>query len=74
MPIRDVDGGLNFQGFNPRIITGKVAKDQSVSKPFYQGGSEVPEYTNLGLSSNNTTKNLTKNISTRVIKKLAGKR
>lgn len=74
MPIKDPDGGMVFQGFNPRIITGKLPKDQSVSKPFYQGGSEVPEYTSLALSSNNTSKQTAKNVSTRIVKKLAGKR
>jgi hypothetical protein len=69
MPIKDPDGGLNFQNFNPRIITGKVAKDQSVTKRFYQGGSQIPEYINLGLSSNDTSKS-SKKISTRIFKKL----
>lgn len=74
MPIKDPDGGLVFQGFNPRIITGKLPKDQYVSKPFYQGGSEVPENINISLSSNKTATELHKKSSTRVVKKLPGKR
>ena len=71
MPIKDIDGGLNFQGFNPRILTDRLPKEQYVSKPFYFGGSQVSESLNkMTLSSQQTSKNL----STKVIKKMAGKR
>jgi len=42
MPVKDVDGGLTFQGFNPRILTDKLPRDQYVSKPFYFGGAQAP--------------------------------
>lgn len=54
MPVKDPDGGLIFQGFDPRVITGKLPVDQYVSKPFYFGGSEVP--TDLGISGSGMTK------------------
>ena len=58
MPVLDVDGGLNFQGYNPRILTGRLPV--SDPKPFYFGGSEVP--TSLGLSKSG--------MSMKVVKKL----
>lgn len=48
MPVKDPDGGLIFQGFDPRTITGKLPVDQTATLPFYFGGSEVP--TDLGMS------------------------
>jgi hypothetical protein len=42
MPFPDIDGGLTFQGYNPRILTDRLPKEQSVSRPFYLGGSQVP--------------------------------
>lgn len=47
MPVKDVDGGLNWRGYDPRLFTGRLPHDQYVSKPFYFGGSQVP--TNLGM-------------------------
>jgi hypothetical protein len=57
MPVLDVDGGLNFQGYNPRILTGRLPAQE---KPFYFGGSQVPS--SLGLSKSG--------MSMRVVKKL----
>ena len=48
MPVKDVDGGLVWQGYDPRLFTGRLPQDQYVSKPFYFGGSQVP--TDLGMS------------------------
>jgi len=42
MPVYDVDGGLNFQGYSPRLFTGRLPIDQTASRPFYMGGSQVP--------------------------------
>jgi hypothetical protein len=39
MPVVDVDGGLNFSNYNPRILTGKLPAEQPI---FYFGGSQVP--------------------------------
>jgi hypothetical protein len=47
MPVKDPDGGLTFQGYDPRLFTGKLPVDQTATKPFYFGGSEVP--TDLGI-------------------------
>lgn len=47
MPVKDVDGGLVWQGYDPRLFTGRLPQDQYVSKPFYFGGSQVP--TDLGM-------------------------
>jgi hypothetical protein len=38
MPVKDVDGGLVWQGYNPSMFGYK----QFQSKPFYFGGSKVP--------------------------------
>ena len=38
MPI-DVDFGMVWQGYNPRILTGRLAPEQP---EFYFGGSQVP--------------------------------
>lgn len=48
MPIKDIDGGLVWQGYNPRLFNDKLPQEQYVSKPFYFGQSQVP--TSLGLS------------------------
>jgi hypothetical protein len=39
MPQKDIDGGLNFQGYNPRVLTGRLPKEQI---KFYVGGNNVP--------------------------------
>jgi len=39
MPVPDIDSGLTFQGYNPRILTGRLPRQES---PFYFGGSQVP--------------------------------
>lgn len=48
MPVKDVDGGLVWQQYNPHLFTGKLPQDQYVEKPFFFGASQVP--TNLGMS------------------------
>lgn len=40
MPVKDVDGGLVWRGYNPSMFGYK----QLQSKPFYFGGSQVPTY------------------------------
>lgn len=61
MPIADPDGGMIWQGYNPRILSDKMPKDTQISpQPFYFGGSQVP--TTLGRHK------------TSVIKKLPGRR
>ena len=50
MPILDVDGGLVWNGYSPRLFTGRLPKEQYASLPFYFGGSNVP--TDLGLKRN----------------------
>ena len=68
MPVPDVDGGLNFQGFSPRILTGKLPDDQSAKKPFY-GASEVPY--ELAVNKQTLPTTLTKfNITSKVVHKL----
>ena len=42
MPVKDVDGGLVWQNYNPRMFNDRLPKEQYASKPFYFGGSEVP--------------------------------
>lgn len=42
MPVKDVDGGLIWKGYNPRLFDDKLPKEQYVSRPFYFGGSQVP--------------------------------
>jgi hypothetical protein len=46
MPIRDIDGGLVFQGYDPAVLKGAKAlpKDTYVSVPFYFGGSQVKTF------------------------------
>lgn len=39
MPVKDVDGGLVWQGYNPSVLTNKTPKQE---KQFYFGGSQVP--------------------------------
>ena len=51
MPVKDVDGGLVWDGYNPRLFTDKLPKEQYVAKPFYFGGSQVPE--SIGLDDTN---------------------
>jgi hypothetical protein len=48
MPVKDVDAGLIWQNYNPRMFRDRLPADQSVSKPFFFGGSQIP--TDLGLS------------------------
>jgi hypothetical protein len=48
MPIKDPDGGLVFQGYDPRVLTGRLPVDQTATNPFYFGGSQVPH--DLGIS------------------------
>lgn len=67
MPLKDVDGGLNFQFYNPHMFTGRLPREQSVSKPFYFGGSQVP--TELGLSPSSSGK-VSRDIKTKSVKKL----
>jgi len=55
MPLKDQDGGLVWQGYDPRLFTGKLPKEQYVSRPFYHGGSEVP----LGLNAPQLSSNIT---------------
>jgi hypothetical protein len=38
MPVKDVDGGMVWQGYNPATFGYK----QPHEKPFYFGGSQVP--------------------------------
>lgn len=38
MPVKDVDGGIIWQGYNPATFGYK----QPQEKPFYFGGSQVP--------------------------------
>lgn len=54
MPTPDVDQGIIWQGYNPDVLKGARAlpKDQTATKPFYFGGSEVP--TDLGISKQPT--------------------
>lgn len=51
MPVADPDGGLNFQGYDIGTLKGAKAlpKDQTATKPFYFGGSEVP--VDLGMTA-----------------------
>lgn len=44
MPVADPDGGLIFQGYDVGVLKGAKAlpMDQTATKPFYFGGSEVP--------------------------------
>jgi|TARA_R110000868_G_scaffold168421_1_gene403150 hypothetical protein len=41
---KDVDGGLVWQGFSPRVQTDRLPKDKYVSLPFYFGGSNIRSY------------------------------
>ena len=54
MPVKDPDGGLNFQGYDPRTLTGKIPVDQTATKPFRFGGSNVP--INLGIDKSESRK------------------
>lgn len=45
MPIKDVDGGLVWQGYNPSVITERTPAQE---KPFYFGGSQTPTSNYLG--------------------------
>jgi hypothetical protein len=44
MPVKDIDGGLVYQGFSPRTITDRLPVEKSVSVPFRFGGSNVRSY------------------------------
>lgn len=68
MPIKDVDGGIIWQGYNPHILSGQMPKEQYISKPFYFGGSNIP--TDLGLTKSSYSGSGIKNIRTQVVKKL----
>jgi hypothetical protein len=48
MPVKDIDGGLVWQNYNPRMFGDRLPADKYVSLPFYFGGSNIP--TDLGLS------------------------
>tara|TARA_R110002126_G_scaffold41650_2_gene121225 strand:- start:461 stop:658 length:198 start_codon:yes stop_codon:yes gene_type:complete len=48
MPVKDIDGGLGFQGFSPRTITGRLPKDTYNSVPMEFGGSNLRLYTTKG--------------------------
>lgn len=45
MPVKDVDGGLVWQGYNPSILTERTPAQE---KPFYFGGSQTPTSNYLG--------------------------
>lgn len=49
MPVKDIDGGLTFQGFSPRTITGRLPTETYNSVPFEFGGSNLRAYTKRGL-------------------------
>jgi hypothetical protein len=56
MPVKDVDGGLVWNNYNPKMFGDKSPAEQYVSKPFYFGGSQVPMgLSNPQLSSNDTS-------------------
>lgn len=56
MPVKDVDGGLVWKNYNPRMFGDKLPAEQYVSKPFYFGASQVPiGLGNPQLSSNDTS-------------------
>jgi hypothetical protein len=57
MPVLDVDGGLTFQGYNPRILTGRLPARE---KPFFFGGSQIPS--SLGLSKSEITTKVSKKL------------
>lgn len=63
MPVPDIDGGIIFQGYNPRILTGRLPARSP--KPFYFGGSQVPS--SLGLPESSYSGS---GMSMRVVKKL----
>lgn len=44
MPVKDVDGGLVFQGFSPRTLTDRLPKETYTSVPFRFGASNVRAY------------------------------
>ena len=45
MPVPDVDSGMTWQGFSPRVITDRLPKETYQSVPFRFGGSNVRFYT-----------------------------
>lgn len=66
MPVPDPDGGINFQGYNPKILTGR---SEPPYKPFYFGGSQVPMYLNK-INNSNQNPTLRQDPTKKVIKKL----
>ena len=66
MPVLDVDGGLNFQNYNPSILTGRT---ESIQPNFYFGGSQVP--VDLGLEKLKSQS--VNKIKTKVVKRFAKK-
>lgn len=68
MPLKDIDGGLVWQGYNPHILSGRLPKEQYVAKPFYFGGSNIP--TDLGLPKSSYSGSGMKVSTTQVVKKL----
>ena len=74
MPVKDVDYGLIWQGYNPRLFTGRLPQEQYVSRPFYFGGSQVP--TDLGMppSSYSGSGMMSTNAKLRSVKKLPSMR
>ena len=49
MPVKDIDGGLTFQGFSPRTITGRLPRETYNSVPFNFGGSNLRAYNSKGI-------------------------
>lgn len=46
MPVKDIDGGLSFQGYNPAVLKGvkAIPKETYNSVPFYFGGANIRSY------------------------------
>ena len=44
MPVKDVDGGLVWQGYNPSVLNHTTPKNTYVSKPFFFGGANIRSY------------------------------
>lgn len=44
MPVADIDYGLRWQGFSPRVETGRLPRDKYATLPFLFGGSNVRYY------------------------------
>lgn len=73
MPIKDVDGGLVWQGYSPSLFEHRtLPKEQMASNPFYFGGSQVPVGLNAPQlsSTHGSTIARAKNPTRRVVKLL----